>query len=159
MRKYVPFDRSKDVNNVIPADEPDHVKGYTKEGFQYLIKRHPLAGSLLGYIRVPRGHKWYAELTTKRRVKGDPKSFFLKYRKTHTRHGDYNKLMHVDVHGGLTYSGDMSMKGYALPGVWVGFDCAHSSDLCPGYYRSFDSVYRDVAFVKREIDRLSEQMK
>lgn len=159
MRKYVPFDRSKDVNNAIPADEPDHVKGYTKEGFQYLIKRHSRAGSLLGYIRVPRGHKWYAKLTTKRRVKGDPKSILLRHRKTHISHGDYNKLMRVDVHGGLTYSGGMSLRGYALPGIWVGFDCAHYSDLCPGYYHSSDGIYRDVAFVKREIDRLSEQMK
>lgn len=47
---------------------------------------------------------------------------------------------------------------------WVGFDCAHLYDLSPGYssvMRRFQTndIYKDVVYVKNEIESLANQLK
>jgi hypothetical protein len=88
----------------------------------------------------------------------------------------------AEVHGGLTYS-DACVEGgkichVALPGEseevwWQGFDCGHSFDLAPGMNPqlrasgvgdlgflsdlSEGSSYRDVRYVRAEVERLALQ--
>ena len=97
-------------------------------------------GSWCGYVGVPPTHPW---------------------------HGKNDHNIEADVHGGLTFADD----GIGVqPGLiwdegawWVGFDCAHAWDACPGLlrYRSGPSdlkeVYRDVVFVRAEVIKLVQQ--
>lgn len=97
-------------------------------GLMCKIRRGGL-GHLCGYVRLPEDHPW----------------------------ADSNYMeLPVDVHGGLTY-GERESDGF-----YLGFDCAHASDLLPNatYLRSRDSecTYRDLAFVKNEIDLLAAQL-
>jgi len=69
---------------------------------------------------------------------------------------DYNDIP-VQVHGGLTYANQEGDN-------WViGFDCAHSGDLCPyleDKYNSFGSgdVYRTKEYVISECESLTDQI-
>ena len=113
------------------------------------IYRHSEFGNLNGYIGVPSTHPWYAcEFT--------------------------DLEMGVEVHGGLTYAGPLDgldeLKQYAhMKFWWIGFDTAHAWDFTPGIYallRSLDpltspppsgGVYRDMAYVKAEVERMAKQ--
>lgn len=110
--------------------------------FPCSIWKHPDYGHLMGYIGVPRSHPWYGK--------------------------DCNKddeLDGVDVHGDLSYSHHEDFEGRRPPhdtGMdiwWLGFDCAHAGDLSPGLVRPRDpaNVYRDEAFVRRELAKLVSQ--
>ena len=85
----------------------------------------------------------------------------------------YNEVP-AEVHGGLTY-GDMcrpeshichtKTKDDFEP-YWLGFDTGHFGDLCPGANATyahlgggtlFPGRYRDVGYVKAEIENLLEQ--
>lgn len=92
-------------------------------------------GWLCGYVSVPEGHNCFG--------KG---------------YDDVN----VEVHGGLTYSRDMGVKG----NWWLGFDCVHAGDLNPRDvlvygYKSYhdDDTYRTVHYVKNECKELAKQLK
>lgn len=69
----------------------------------------------------------------------------------------------IEVHGGLTYSDDMGVKGM----WWLGFDCVHLGDLNPRdlivyNHRFMDrdtDIYRDKKFVKEECRKLAKQLK
>lgn len=67
---------------------------------------------------------------------------------------DYNNL-DINVHGGLTFSG-------LVDNEWlIGFDCAHLGDLIPrwaGEPSMTNSIWRDPAFVKEELERLTKQL-
>lgn len=69
----------------------------------------------------------------------------------------------VRIHGGLTYGEPGNGKHLPEGRYWLGFDCAHSGDLCPWYadkgYHSFaDGEYRDIHYVTAETERLAEQL-
>ena len=66
---------------------------------------------------------------------------------------DYEFLDSVEVHGGLTYSGKMSDSDK----WWFGFDCAHFGDRLP-LYSDGTGVYRDMDYVKNEVENLVEQL-
>ena len=151
------FDRSKDENKVIPEDEPDHVKGYTRHGFQFIIKRNFWSGALLGYIRVPKGHPWYKAVTGKRWMKPMKKLAWGRYKVFHMERWEYKHLTCVYVHGGLTYGGRMTYKNFKQRGWWIGFDCAHYLDLVPAM-QNFGGSYKNLKFVLEQIDLLSSQM-
>lgn len=71
-------------------------------------------------------------------------------------HPAYEKDYHdvaVSVHGGLTFSDEINGDKW-----WVGFDCAHSGDLTPGVTVFKGDVYRDVAYVKAEVESLADQL-
>ena len=157
MNNYT-FDRSRDEDKIIPDDEPDHVKGYTRHGFQFIIKRNRWSGALLGYIRVPKGHPWYKAVTGKRWMKPLKQFAYGRYRVFHMERWEYKRLEYVNVHRGLTYGGRMTYKNFKQRGWWIGFDCAHYMDLVPTM-RDNGGSYKDLKFVLNEIDGLSRQMK
>lgn len=122
--------------------EPDRVE-WRYLGLPCLIVRTEHTGGLCGYVGVPPGHP--------AREAGDEA---------------------FDVHGGLTYGAPCDENGkichVPLPGEpadvhWLGFDCAHAGDLIPnlglGMGISFNGdVYRDVAFVRAQVERLADQV-
>jgi hypothetical protein len=130
-------------------DEPDRVD-FVHAGFACFAKRGP-AGSWCGYVGVPSDHPAYGK--------------------------EYDDV-DVDVHGGLTYSDRCQGELCHIPepGMpddvwWFGFDCAHLLDLSPGRnsrMRStgmshdpefFREVYRDLSYVRSQIESLAEQLR
>ncbi len=120
--------------------EPDRLL-WEHAGFPCLILRNSL-GNLCGYVGVTKDHPWYDQ--------------------------DYDNI-EADAHGGLTY-GDRSGAyiGNDNPDLfWVGFDCAHLGDLVPGMEATSkrlnlsraprSSVYRDLVYVKLEVENLAKQ--
>lgn len=137
-------------------DEPDRVEWryHGTPRFPLLIVRGP-SGALCGYVGVPPGHSY---------------------------HGGKYGGADVYVHGGLTYGAACQDGGkichVARAGEpddvwWLGFDCAHCDDYCPGsaawererypdephmwtrdggYHR-----YASLLYVKAEVERLAEQ--
>lgn len=90
------------------TSEPNELAGQSF-GFVWRILRHPSSGHLCGYVGVPKGHPAYAQ--------------------------DYDDLeLETGVHGGLTFAADYAGGlDNQLDGLWwLGFDCAHAGDYCPG---------------------------
>lgn len=121
--------------------EPDQVDFFDPDtGYQCVIVRGPM-GSLNGYVGVPFGHPAYG----------------LTYFD--------DKLAHIRVHGGLTYSGGPD-EGTTeeVPLYWHGFDCSHAWDSIPRI-RSltpegrFKETYRNFAYVRAEVLSLAKQLK
>jgi hypothetical protein len=121
--------------------EFDKYQLITNELFDALIIRTGL-GHLCGYVGLPENHAYYKV--------------------------NYNKLQHISVHGGLTFS-DFSYETKVEPSVshlileksvwWLGFDCCHWCDSSPiNYYNFKDASYRNVDYVKNEIFSLSKQL-
>lgn len=127
--------------------EPDRVD-FVHAGFACFALRNDRLGHWCGYVGVPREHPAYG--------KG---------------YDDVN----VDFHGGLTYSRACSGQicHVPAPGMpddvwWLGGDFAHLFDLSPGLRamlrqceapdRDRGDVYRDLAYVRGEIERLAEQL-
>lgn len=127
-------------------NEPDRVEWRDKRAtpiLPCLIVRGP-SGALCGYVGVPPGHPWHGK--------------------------DYDHVG-ANVHGGLTYSEicqgricHVARSGESEP-WWLGFDCAHCDDLCPGsasrrgtpLIEYYGEVYRDIKYVRREVERLADQ--
>ena len=133
------------------VEEPEIVnfvyKGHKCQIYRAFVKHDRVIelGYLCGYLELPKGHVW---------------------------HSKEDIDIDCDVHGGLTFS----QEADADADVWViGFDCAHSMDICPGtesmraevakkmphlitrYYRMHPPSYKNVAFVKAELQRLVDQ--
>ena len=92
-------------------DEPDHAE-FVHVGFPCLIHRNNM-GAWCGYVGVPPGHPW---------------------------HGKPYEDVDASAVGGLSYSEACqgSICHVPAPGEpddvwWLGFDCAHSMQLVPGY--------------------------
>ena len=78
-------------------------------------------------------------------ITGDNSLFGLEY-------DDISEKIDCYPHGGLTYSDESD-------GEWViGFDCAHSGDLCPRYLHSSGGIYRTKEFVISECEKLAESV-
>jgi hypothetical protein len=139
-------------------------------GLACRIIRHPSMLHLCGYVRLPEGHPLHdvpynAEVPQALQKakdalmeqpvgkRGAIDVFCMAGRGA--RSGDL-----FDVHGSITYSGDLKRDG----GFWYGFDCSHCDDLSPGlarhYPRSFadDLQYRDIEYVKAECVSLAKQL-
>lgn len=134
--------------------EPEDRVEWRSRGFACLAVRN-MMGAWCGYVGVPPGHPW------------------------HRQEESADRLECVEAHGGLTYSGPCDEDGVIChvpePGEpdevwWLGFDTAHSGDLCPSYttvrlagMRSAmkslgrGETYRDLAYVRAEVERLVEQ--
>ena len=130
-------------------DEPDRIE-WEHLGFPCLMVRTPM-GNWCGYVAVPPGHPIFEK--------------------------EYDSI-DVDVHGGLTYSAHCQgpICHVPKPGQpdnvwWFGFDCAHYMDLVPSFepllttlghphpnFMTDRSTYRDVPYVKKEVERLAEQL-
>lgn len=91
---------------------------------------------------------------------------------------DHDKAHDIRIHGGLTYSAKchghichIPKKGEDGDVWWLGFDCGHAQDLSPGHeaqmrkimrgrhlMKGFHNVYRDVAYVKHQVNSLADQL-
>lgn len=129
-------------------DEPDKRQWQDAEtGLPCLIVRGP-SGALCGYVGVAPGHPAHGQ--------------------------DYDHV-DVDAHGGLTFwhgcSGGEESRGICHKPAdgepdhvwWLGFDCAHSGDISPGYAGKYRRVwhedrYRDIAYVEAEVASLAKQL-
>lgn len=130
-------------------EEPDRVD-FVHAGFACMALRHDTSGNWCGYVGVPREHPCY----------GKP----------------YDDV-DVDVHGGLTYSSQCSGYICHVPQAgmpddvwWLGFDAGHAGDEAPGInatlrnlgcptrHREDWETYRDLAYIRQEIERLAEQL-
>jgi len=111
--------------------------------------REMTSGHWCGYVGVPPGHPWHG-------VELDDSD------------------ERPSVHGGITYSRACSGEVCHRPApgepedvFWQGFDCHHDCDLGPGDlvfnakygFSSHGNVYRDLAYVKAEVERLAVQAK
>lgn len=134
------------------------------------VRRHWMSSGLLcatvvgpvlqinGYVCVPEGHPWHRVDYSEPLCPTDcPDSM---------RGEDYCTWEHslegkVEVHGGVTFSGDDLSDGL-LPsegGWWFGFDTCHSGDFAPGLpYNSPDDVLRDDAYVEMHTDLMALQL-
>lgn len=138
--------------------EPDKLQWTTKSGLPGLVVRGP-AGALCGYAGVTQDHPAYG--------------------------ADYDALSdEITVHGGLTFAsfchqgpGPEATSVCHVPAEgepdnvwWLGFDCAHSGDLCPAinallrksptgrYLLQASQVYRSLSYVKAHVEHLAAQL-
>jgi hypothetical protein len=140
------FDTPKSEWGEGPWRQESDREDFEYAGFACLALRNP-SGYWCGYVGVPEGHPAYDM---------DPDE------------------VNVAVHGGLTYGGKepichQSKPGYREHVYWLGFDCAHIWDYAPGisaflrrlgiaHDRLPGQVYRDLAYVRGEIESLAEQL-
>jgi hypothetical protein len=131
--------------------EPDRLEWRHSSGLPCLIVRSPSTGALCGYVGCsPR----------------------------HPLHGvDFYELEGFSVHGGFSYGAlcqgnicHTPKPGEAQHIFWLGFDCGHAFDHSPGLSAVLASIgsptvfglglgiYRDLAYVKREVERLAAQV-
>ena len=110
-------------------------KEFTYKNYDCLIRRTPMK-ILCGYVKLLKEHKYFGK--------------------------DYDNIP-VEVHGGITWSGEFQDE----EGYYLGFDCGHFNDLIPyeiGRYPSFISdmpsndVYRTMEYVEQEIKSMIDQM-
>ena len=125
--------------------EPDKVQWQDRvTKLPCLAVRQPSGGHWCGYVGVSKGHPSY---------------------------GCMDEDL-ADVHGGITY-GNHCMPGSDEDSVchipdegetddvwWLGFDCAHSFDLSPGWPYGRDiNTYRTLSYVKEQCGKLAGQIK
>jgi hypothetical protein len=119
--------------------EPEDRIEWRAHGLPCLMLRSA-RGNWCGYVAVPPGHSAHGQ--------------------------DYDNV-DVEVHGGLTYS--HACRGHIChvpqPGepadvFWFGFDCAHGGDGVPFSYwpEPMRGEYRDVRYVRVQVNRLAEQL-
>lgn len=131
-------------------DEPDKIQWVDAEtGLDCLIVRGPV-GALCGYVGVSAGHPAHGI-------------------------GCSQVTVPTDVHGGLTYADACDEDAAEATGIchipfegrprdvwWLGFDCSHVDDYCPGYPGRLDlgraQVYRNVDYVRLECAVLAVQL-
>src|ERR1700679_923414 len=124
--------------------EPDRLEWRTAVGYPGLMVRNDM-GNWCGYAAVLPDHPAL-------------------------RRDDLESIL--DVHGGVTYGpnrcqGDICHvpePGAPDAGRWIGFDCAHCGDRynlrensSGGVYSG--GVYRDVPYVRAEVEKLAAQLK
>lgn len=123
-------------------DEMDWVDDAT--GLQCLILRMS-GGALCGYVGVKSHHPLFG------------------------KNYDDEEVYDLWCHGGLAFSESFAALWSKFEGYWFfGFDCAHSGDFSPGHAAVLRQIraggrhpgdsYRDLAFVKREVEGLARQL-
>lgn len=127
--------------------EPDRVE-WRHAGVACLIVRSVSTGALCGYVGVPPAHPW---------------------------HGLPFDVVEASTHGGLSYSEKCSPPICHVPAPgepddvwWLGFDCGHCWDVMPALTARYGKLlaeldggrarYRDVAYVKAEVEQLADQV-
>lgn len=134
--------------------EPHRVE-FEHAGFNCLLHRGGL-GAWCGYVGVPQSHPAHGI------------DYYVSEYDREAPLPDTQKSVNaIEVHGGLTYAEECHGPICHVPNGgedetlwWFGFDCAHSGDVCPGMDREFSGHdrYRDVDYVRRETERLAEQL-
>jgi hypothetical protein len=154
-------------------DEPDRVNFMTENGMDACINRVKHSGCLCGYVGVDAAHPWFGKEYSAQ-VKATAEQLaapidtdrisilavFLMAMGSEAPADEANIDCLVRVHGGVTYADKGREEFGEDPGLWYfGFDCSHSGDLSPSYDFSFrDGEYRDVNYVRSEIESMSAQL-
>jgi hypothetical protein len=131
--------------------EPDKAQWTDSEtSLICLIVRQPNHGALCGYVGVNQSHPYF-EL-------------------------DYltDEIESLQIHGGITFTDfcqednkEFGICHIPQPGQsdkvwWIGFDCCHAGDICPGYawvMRTRDwQTYKDFDYLKAEVKSLAHQL-
>ncbi len=132
-------------------DEPDRFE-WLHADFPCMMIRN-LSGNWCGYVGVPPGHNCFGK--------------------------GYDKIdSKVEVHGGLTFSGNgrpQESVVWPYPVWFLGFDTAHGFDFSPGRERRESAVttlacvpkgswsdretYKDFSYCRGETERLAEQLR
>lgn len=146
--------------------EPDRIE-FRHKGLPCLMLRTEHMGNWCGYVAVPPEHPWhskgYTDCTKKWKCRESKTDGYCKHTPEHL----------LNVHGGITYSNQCAghICHVPQPGEpdnvkWFGFDCAHGGDGMPGMAghltnedNFFSRGYKDVAYVRREVERLADQLK
>jgi hypothetical protein len=100
------------------------------------VLRQSHSGHLCGYVGVPAEHRYYRE--------------------------EYGKLpgeVHESCHGGLSFYGSTLNFLHEPRLWWFGFDCAHHGDLSPLHPRHFEGVYRNFAYVRKNVLSLAKALR
>jgi hypothetical protein len=137
------------------SSEPDRIE-WRHKGAPCLMVRSVTTGAWCGYVGVTRDHPYH----------GKPPE----------------DLDHLAAHGGVNFASPcvgpichVPEPGESDDVYWIGFDCAHGFDdqpmfhymerkygmETPGALRRLYNVgmsYRDVAYVKAQVERLAEQL-
>jgi hypothetical protein len=101
-------------------NEPDNAEWENEVGYKCRIVRNEITGVLLGYVGIPKEHKFWGL--------------------GHEGHNDEVDDISYHVHGGLTYS-DMGDDGY----WYFGFDTNHGDDFAPKMVEYwFERGYKDL---------------
>jgi hypothetical protein len=122
-------------------------------------------GAWCGYVAVPPGHPLHG-ISYSQCTVGCEDTYCY----------EHSPDAQIEVHGGLTYSAPCDgEEGVGIchvpePGEsgdvwWFGFDCAHLFDVVPGLgddlpasFAPPKAEYRDLAYVRSEVNRLAEQL-
>lgn len=133
-------------------DEPDHLEWYDEAtSYHCLMHRNEFFGFWCGYVGIDATHPYFGK----------------------------SEDLDLFAHGGITNSDACHPGRGASSGEdtwWIGFDCGHGFDYSPvwpvlrdafglGSLRRFQYLfpgvyeYRDIEFVKREIENLARQLK
>ncbi len=140
-------------------NEPDRVEWRDSTGTPCLAVRN-VHGAWCGYVALAAGHPWRA-------------SKMIRPGYSTTVAED-----EADCHGGITYGPSPCQVGGKIchvpqPGEpddvrWIGFDCGHAWDVQPGLDALLrkvgsehgvmpGSLYRDLAYVRAEVEKLAAQ--
>lgn len=125
-----------DSNYKTIVDKEGNEKDFEYRGYKCHIRRvNPeFSGHLSGYVEIPENHP-IAKLDYDQIEK----------------YYDYD----LPAHGGLTFASEVENA------YWIGFDCAHSGDLCPAYSSEFrwaGDTYKTMDYVENNIMRIIDFM-
>ena len=167
----------------VPAWIAAHEQPWLKEpkednfehaGLQCRICRHPILLHYCGYVGVPKGHPLYGveldqetpalqEALERLKRARDVEMTFARAVAVLVGEIKPTPQIVLEVHGGITYSGDR-VPGEKSDGLWwFGFDCAHAGDFVPkSYFEAPDlfqgTVYRNYEYVRAQAERLADQL-
>jgi len=152
--------------------EPDELNG-SYSGLLLHMRRGTF-GAWCGYVGIPKEHPWFGKQYSdkvevpdsirNRKIDTDQVGILnllcAAFSETETDE-TLSIVLALDVHGGLTYAEDH--KPHQKPdGLWwFGFDCAHLGDFMPAYddqYGIPEGTYRTAEYVKKECEKLAEQL-
>ena len=138
--EYKDLEDEYDINpNTKPWETEPGFSDFIDEdtGYRCYILRHPELKHLCGYVGLPKEHELY---------------------------GVKNTFLNLEVHGGVTFTGELK-RPYKV-NYAVGFDCAHAGDYSPyflpllGMNRVIgDETYKDIDYVTNECKKLAKQLK
>jgi hypothetical protein len=116
---------------VVESDLVDWIDSYTK--YHCRVLRHEVSLHLCGYVRLPEGHS--------------------------LRDKDIVEVCGIcRTHGGVTFA-ELWDKDNEAEGYWIGFDCSHCDDYCPGRMNTESpDQYRDLHYVMQEVRFLAKDL-
>lgn len=141
-------------------EEGDSKEGEYR-GYRYIVLRSPVGINLNGYVALPKNHTFRVGYGTSWRGHYIFRAGYGTSWCGTSWCGHSGCRVHVpenviDVHGGLTYSGDIEFsdgKHYCL-----GFDTAYSGDVWTFEYIEKHAEYRNMEYVENECKRMIDQL-